>query len=244
MRRVDRVRFERRRRLAGVFGLAFTLGALTAGVAIWRADYIAARYTRGGFPLPVESTEAIEAPGDEPAAIPGVPAAVTAAPLPAPTATSGSGGDDADEMVRTLRGRRLELPVDGVSRSQLRDSFDERRSGIRRHEAIDIMVPRGTPVRAVENGRVAKLFRSVAGGLTIYLFDPSETFAYYYAHLDRYAAGLEDGEAVRRGEVIGYAGSTGNASEESPHLHFAIFQLGPERRWWDGDAVNPFPVLR
>lgn len=244
MRRVDRVRFERRRRLLGVFGLAFTLGALTAAVAIWRADTIAAGYTRGGLPLPVASPEAVEAPRRGAAAAPAASPSTTVAPSPAVTATSGSDGGDASDTVRALRARRLDLPVDGVQPSQLRDSFDERRSGIRRHEAIDIMVPRGTPVRAVENGRVAKLFRSVAGGLTIYLFDPSETFAYYYAHLDRYADGLEDGRSVRRGEVIGYAGSTGNASEEAPHLHFAIFQLGPERRWWEGEAINPFTVLR
>jgi murein DD-endopeptidase MepM/ murein hydrolase activator NlpD len=137
------------------------------------------------------------------------------------------------------------MPVDGVSRDRLHDSFDERRGGgLRGHEAIDIMAPRGTPVRAVEDGHVAKLFRSIAGGLTIYQFDPTESFSYYYAHLDRYASGLKDGQRVRRGEVIGYVGSTGNASEDAPHLHFAISQLGVERQWWKGDPINPYDVLR
>jgi murein DD-endopeptidase MepM/ murein hydrolase activator NlpD len=137
------------------------------------------------------------------------------------------------------------MPIDGVSRAQLHDSFDERRAaGLRRHEALDIMAPRGTPVRAVEAGRVAKLFRSVAGGLTVYLFDSAETFSYYYAHLDRYAAGLHEGQQVRRGELIAYVGSTGNASEDAPHLHFAVFQLGAERRWWQGTPINPYAVLR
>ena len=86
--------------------------------------------------------------------------------------------------------------------------------------------------------------RSVAGGLTVYQFDPSETFAYYYAHLDRYAEGLQEGQQVHRGDLLGYVGSTGNASEDAPHLHFAIFELGPERRWWKGDAINPYPLLR
>ena len=240
--------------MVGVFGLAFTLGALTAGAAIWRADHVAAGNTTSAAP---NTTDAVNTSGelsttgardssgdlrpqpedaiDRPRVLPSV--------TPAPT--SGSDNDvDADAAVRLLRMRRLELPVDGVSRAQLRDSFDERRSGIRRHEALDIMTPKGTPLRAVEDARVAKLFRSVAGGLTIYLFDPSEMFAYYYAHLDRYAAGLKEGQQVRRGEVIGFAGSTGNASEDAPHLHFAIFQLGSERRWWQGDAINPFPVLR
>ena len=106
------------------------------------------------------------------------------------------------------------------------------------------MAPKGTPVRAVEDARIAKLFRSVAGGLTIYLEDPSEMFTYYYAHLDRYADGLKEGQQVSRGELIGFVGSTGNASEDAPHLHFAIFQMGPERRWWQGDPINPFPILR
>jgi murein DD-endopeptidase MepM/ murein hydrolase activator NlpD len=106
------------------------------------------------------------------------------------------------------------------------------------------MAPRGTLVLSVEDGRVAKLFESVAGGLTVYIFDPAEMFTYYYAHLDRYAAGLTEGEVVRRGEVIGYVGSTGNASDDAPHLHFAIFQLGPERRWWQGKPINPYTVLR
>jgi murein DD-endopeptidase MepM/ murein hydrolase activator NlpD len=137
------------------------------------------------------------------------------------------------------------MPVDGVPRDRLHDSFDERRAGgLRGHEAIDIMAPRGTPVRAVEDGHVAKLFRSIPGGLTIYLFDPTETFSYYYAHLDRYASGLKDGQKVRRGEVIGYVGSTGNASEDAPHLHFAIFQLTAERQWWKGDPINPYDVFR
>ena len=141
--------------------------------------------------------------------------------------------------------KRLDMPVDGVAREQLRDTFDESRAaGLRKHEALDIMAPKGTPVRAVEDARVAKLFKSVQGGLTIYLFDPSEMFTYYYAHLDRYATGLAEGQNVRRGDLIGFVGSSGNASESAPHLHFAIFQLGSERRWWQGEAINPFPVLR
>jgi murein DD-endopeptidase MepM/ murein hydrolase activator NlpD len=78
----------------------------------------------------------------------------------------------------------------------------------------------------------------------VYEFDRSETFAYYYAHLDRYAEGLQEGQQVHRGDLLGYVGSTGNASEDAPHLHFAIFALGPERRWWKGEAINPYPLLR
>jgi len=112
------------------------------------------------------------------------------------------------------------------------------------HEALDIAAPRGTPVRAVDDGRIAKLFRSVPGGITVYQFDPSARFAYYYAHLDRYADDLREGATVRAGDVIGYVGTTGNAPPDAPHLHFAIFRLGPERQWWRGTAINPYPVLR
>lgn len=148
---------------------------------------------------------------------------------------------EAGEIV-ALRGRDLKLPVDGVDRKDLRNTFADAR-GSRTHEALDILAPRGTKVRAVEDGRVQKLFTSKAGGLTIYEFDPTQTFTYYYAHLDRYEDGLREGQMVKRGDVIGYVGSTGNASPDAPHLHFAIFRLGPEKQWWKGEPINPFLVL-
>lgn len=145
---------------------------------------------------------------------------------------------------RALAERRLTIPVKGTMASHLTNSFDDDRGGgARVHQALDIMAPRGTPVVAVEDGKVEKLFTSDAGGLTIYQFDPSRTYSYYYAHLDRYADGLTEGKAIRRGEVIGYVGFTGNASPEGPHLHFAIFKLSPEKRWHEGAPLNPFPVL-
>ncbi len=97
---------------------------------------------------------------------------------------------------------------------------------------------------AAQDGQIVKLFTSKAGGLTIYQFDPSETFSYYYAHLDGYAPGLHEGQTVKRGALLGYVGSTGNASADAPHLHFAIFRLTPERQWWKGEPINPYPVLR
>jgi murein DD-endopeptidase MepM/ murein hydrolase activator NlpD len=137
----------------------------------------------------------------------------------------------------------LTIPVQGVTSAQLRDTFSEARSEGRVHEALDVMAPRGTPVLAVADGTVEKLFTSVPGGLTIYQFEPTGRYAYYYAHLDRYADGLQEKQAIRRGEVIGYVGSTGNADPSAPHLHFAIFELGPERQWWKGTAINPYPVF-
>ena len=103
---------------------------------------------------------------------------------------------------------------------------------------------RGTPVRAVEDGRIARLFNSKAGGITIYQFDPSEQYCYYYAHLDRYAEGLRENDRVSRGQVIGYVGTTGNAPKDTPHLHFAIFRLNSEKRWWEGTPLDPYPILR
>lgn len=137
----------------------------------------------------------------------------------------------------------LTIPVAGVDASQLVDTFAQSRAAGRPHEAIDIMAPRGTAVIAAADGKVAKLFTSKPGGLTVYQFDTTEKLAYYYAHLDRYAAGLAEGQVLRRGELVGYVGSTGNADPAHPHLHFAIFELGPEKHWWEGRAINPYPFL-
>ncbi len=141
-----------------------------------------------------------------------------------------------------LRAKGLALPVQGTMADELRAHFYDDR-GQRGHEAIDIMAPKGRPVLAVENGEIVKLFDSVRGGLTIYQFDPTQKYAYYYAHLDRYADGVVEGMKVRRGEVIGYVGSSGNADASHPHLHFAIFLMGPEKLWWKGEALDPYPAL-
>jgi murein DD-endopeptidase MepM/ murein hydrolase activator NlpD len=148
------------------------------------------------------------------------------------------------EAVADLRARRLDVPVFGTKRDTLRPMFDQQRSGDRTHEAIDILAPTGTPVVAVEDGTIAKLFLSEAGGITIYQFDPTNRYAYYYAHLDAYAPGLADRAAVTRGQTIGYVGASGNAPKNTPHLHFAIFELTAEKRWWQGTPIDPFLVLK
>ena len=162
----------------------------------------------------------------------------TTAPSPAPVAAP-----PAPATLPPTPDEALLLPVAGIKPTDLTNTFNQTRDGTRRHEALDIMAARGTPVLAASDGTVAKLFTSVPGGLTIYEFDPSQTYAYYYAHLDRYADGLAQGKALQRGDVIGYVGSTGNASEDAPHLHFAIFLLGPEKQWWKGTAIDPYPLL-
>ncbi len=181
---------------------------------------------------PVVSVEPTKKAGEPPPVLP--------PPAPSPGAAPGMYADPLPE----LQQRRLELPVQGATRDKLRHSFDEARSGSRRHEAIDILAPLNTPVLAVENGTIAKLFRSEAGGITVYQFDPSSTYVYYYAHLDHYAAGLAEGNVVSRGQVIGYVGVSGNAPKDTPHLHFAIFRLSAEKKWWQGTPVDPYHVLK
>ena len=146
--------------------------------------------------------------------------------------------------VEHLRNRRLTLPVQGIKRDDLRDTFGELRGSSRRHEALDVLAPRNTPVLAVEDGTVARLFLSDAGGITIYQFDPDKNYVYYYAHLERYAEGLKEGASVKRGQVIGYVGTTGNAPRDTPHLHFAIFKMTDEKKWWEGTAIDPYSVLK
>jgi murein DD-endopeptidase MepM/ murein hydrolase activator NlpD len=147
------------------------------------------------------------------------------------------------EDLASLRERQLAFPVQGFDVLKLHDSFEEPRDGgARIHAALDIHAPRGTPVLAVDAGVVARLHNSSTGGLSVYHFDPRTSYCYYYAHLDRYADGLKDGAAVRKGDVLGYVGTTGNAPETAPHLHFAIFKLGPEKRWGHGVPVNPFEL--
>ena len=138
----------------------------------------------------------------------------------------------------------LQVPVAGVRSQELSDTFNQPRGDERRHEALDIHAPRGTPVLAAADGTVVKLFNSKPGGLTVYAFDPSARYAYYYAHLDHYANALHEGQQVKKGDLIGYVGTTGNADPSTPHLHFAVFELGPEKHWWQGTPVNPYPMLR
>jgi murein DD-endopeptidase MepM/ murein hydrolase activator NlpD len=148
-----------------------------------------------------------------------------------------------NDAIGALARRDLLIPVAGIAPNRLVDTFNDARAVGRRHDAIDIMAPRGTEVHAADDGTIAKLFTSEAGGLTIYEFDRTQAFSYYYAHLDRYALGLAEHQMVRRGQLLGYVGSTGNASEDAPHLHFAIARLGTDRAWWKGDPINPYPLL-
>ena len=137
------------------------------------------------------------------------------------------------------------LPLAKLKREAIQDTFnDTRGGGGGKHEAADIMAPRGTPVMAVVEGNVVKLFNSKKGGITVYQYDNAQKYCYYYAHLDKYAEGLKEGMLLRKGDTLGYVGSTGDAQANNPHLHFAILELGPDKHWYEHTtAVNPYPLL-
>jgi murein DD-endopeptidase MepM/ murein hydrolase activator NlpD len=142
-----------------------------------------------------------------------------------------------------LQGRNLKIPVQGVSSKQLRNTYDEARSEGRQHNAIDIMARQGTPVLAVDDGVVIKLFQGDKGGITLYQLDPSGKYAYYYAHLARYADDMVEGKTLKRGDVVGYVGDTGNAGKGNYHLHFEVTKLTAPRKWYGGVTINPYPLL-
>lgn len=139
----------------------------------------------------------------------------------------------------------LAIPVAGVEASELTDTFAQARAGgTRVHDAIDIMAPHGTPVVAAARGTVEKLFYSRGGGgITAYVRSDDGRWIYYYAHLQEYAPGLREGQRVEQGDLIGTVGSSGNASPEGPHLHFAVHRLAPDDDWHSGSPVNPYPLL-
>jgi murein DD-endopeptidase MepM/ murein hydrolase activator NlpD len=141
-------------------------------------------------------------------------------------------------------GASLLIPVAGIRPQDLQDTFNNARSEGRTHDAIDIIAPRHTPVIATADGRIAKLFNSVKGGITIYQLSTDEKTVYYYAHLERYADGLREGHFARRGETIGYVGDSGNATPGNCHLHFQVYLVTDPKRIWDGTELNPYTLLR
>jgi murein DD-endopeptidase MepM/ murein hydrolase activator NlpD len=237
-------------RTIAAFVLGFAVGVLCLALGLWQTGSLqipgtraqeAARETASEPPFPppdpLPDTEAGER-FSAPAALP--PEQLS------PAASSQQGSADRSvidsQVPADLAKRNLGTPIAGLDPKSLAGTFHDSRNG-RSHEALDIMSPRGTPVLAVDEGNVVKLFTSKLGGLTVYQFDNSRTWCYYYAHLDRYAPGLKEGMLLRKGDVLGYVGSTGDASPDAPHLHFAIFKLGPEKKWWEGTAIDPYPVL-
>ncbi|NHF64625.1 M23 family metallopeptidase [Xanthomonas hortorum] len=227
--------------------MMLVVGVLLGAAGYWWLEREAPRATvePAATVAPV-ATQRDAAPAEPASAAPAAapPPAVAAAPAtdaaPANTPAAATPVPPADAAVS---GSGLLIPVQGISSSQLQDTFTDARSEGRVHDAIDILAPTGTAVLAVADGTVEKLFNSERGGLTLYQFDPSGTYCYYYAHLERYADGLAEKQPIKRGQIIGYVGSTGNADPAAPHLHFEIHRLGPEKEWWKGEVVNPYPVL-
>jgi murein DD-endopeptidase MepM/ murein hydrolase activator NlpD len=237
------------RTFAAGAGCGFLAGAFAVAVVVWHFGNVigtrAAAGTLESRPRPAVErwVDGVDDAGDGVVeAARGRPEVATtgtaevARPAPPPEPVIGPPPSEA------LEGRDLLVPVEGVDADKLVRSFTDARDG-RKHEALDILAPRNTPVKAVEGGRIARLFSSKAGGITIYQFDPSEQYCYYYAHLERYAEGLAEGDTVRKGQVIGYVGTSGNAPKNTPHLHFAIFQLTAAKRWWEGTPIDPYDVL-
>jgi murein DD-endopeptidase MepM/ murein hydrolase activator NlpD len=208
-------------------GLADRLLTIVITATVTSAAWIVA----AGFGLAPQFHRFVGTQGRTVATVPASGPAVTAAParVPAPAVTSSRG---------------LVIPVAGIVPGQLTDTFTVARNGGRHHDAIDIMAPAGTPVIAAAAGTVEKLFLSKAGGNTIYVRSPDRTTLYYYAHLQDYAAGLHEGQAVRQGDTLGRVGSTGDANPAAPHLHFQVLQTNPQAKWWEPNtALNPYPML-
>lgn len=195
------------------------------------ASTAANQNTRNGATTPLDDLSGIEASMPTPE-IPGSPSP----PSPTPTPSLPPIG-----FVGTLK---LIVPVAGVRPDQLRDTFSDSRSEGRLHDAIDIPAPAGTPVLAVADGQIVKLFQSERGGSTIYQASADKKLIYYYAHLQGYADGLVEGKYVRQGEIIGYVGDTGNAGPENYHLHFSIAVVADPKRYWEGVNINPYPLLQ
>lgn len=227
----------RRRRFLRDEVLAPWIALVVIGGFWWLGARLLSPATRTGKEMPVAT---FTVPQQEPVTAPEPERPAASDPPPARQVPALSRDPATD--IRILRERDLLIPVKDVEADSLKSHFDQKR-GTRLHEALDILAPRGTHVRAADDGRIARLFTSDRGGLTVYQFDSTGTYCYYYAHLDRYQPGLAEGEMVSKGQTIGYVGTTGNAPPNTPHLHFAIFRLGPDRRWWDGTPLDPYLVL-
>ncbi len=132
----------------------------------------------------------------------------------------------------------LQMPVQGVKRESLKDSWGAARSGGRFHEGIDIMAPRGRKVLSATDGVITDIRSSHLGGKIIWIYGPRGTW-HYYAHLDDFKRGLSIGDKVHAGDAIGYVGNTGNARGGATHLHYGIYLTGKGR-----GATNPYPYLR
>ena len=217
-------------KLAAIF-VGFALGALVIAVVLWSTGALKTPAMRASNePLPAAPLPlGFESPRDVPT------------PLNPPISTL---PQDLSQLNASSKiPLKLMMPIATVDPNSLRDSFSEPRDG-HRHEALDIPAPRGTPLLAAAEGNVIKLFTSKPGGLTLYEFDDSRQYCFYYAHLDHYAQGIGQGVLLRAGQLLGYVGTTGDAPPDAPHLHFAVFRLSPAKKWYEGTPIDPLPLLQ
>ena len=179
-----------------------------------------------------------------PAPVAAAPEAVTRPVVLAGAPTKvGRNAVSEEAAVSYLMARGMEIPVAGRTVKNLEDTFDDGRDGGRTHRALDILAPRGTPVLAADSGRILRISENRLGGNTVYTTDPEERIVYYYAHLDAYQPGLVQGMTIARGDTLGFVGTTGNAPKDTPHLHFQVMRMPADGKYWDGEAINPYPLF-
>ncbi|MEM7689792.1 MAG: M23 family metallopeptidase [Pseudomonadota bacterium] len=132
------------------------------------------------------------------------------------------------------------VPVSVPSRNPLTAGYLSSNYGMRvhpvlgrrsRHKGIDLAAPTGTPIYATADGQVSRADRSRSYGLVVYL-EHGADLQTRYAHMSRML--VADGQTVKKGDVIGYVGSTGRST--GPHLHYEVRV--------DGVAVNPIPYMK
>lgn len=144
------------------------------------------------------------------------------------------------QFVSELRERGLLIPIAGSNPEAWKHSYYSPR-GSAIHHAVDMKADTYTPILAVQDGIIARLTTSSRAGIALYQTDASKTYNFFYCHLQQYAAGIHAGQAVKRGQVIGYVGATGHAS--GPHLHFQISKIIDPDKLWIGIPINPYLVF-
>ena len=129
---------------------------------------------------------------------------------------------------------KIFMPIVGVTKEQVANTWQAPRGSSRRHEGQDIFAKRGTPIYSATRGYVYNLGENNLGGQTVSVIGAGGR-AYYYAHLDSYAEGLAEGDYVTPQTKLGFVGTTGNAQGTPPHLHFGVYT--------GSGAINPLPYL-
>jgi peptidoglycan LD-endopeptidase LytH len=139
------------------------------------------------------------------------------------------------ELSRMPPPTALPVPVEGVAARRIADTFGAPRGRDRTHAGVDIFAKRGTPIRSAAPGVVVAVRDRGLGGRQVWVVGPARE-RYYYAHLEDWRAGLQEGEVVAEGDLLGYVGTSGNAAGTPPHLHWGIYGA-------DG-AYDPLPLLK